>query len=595
MKRLISVIMVIVLMTCGIVSVTFADDGNGVIAMNESWKIVAGEGLESAAEALAGYINEACGFTPEIVSEPVSPSVRLTIDPEKVTDGYMIESDETNVYITGSSLQLTVNGMYYFVETYVGIKCYTSKLKVCTLDGVTVPKGLSYTYHPVFEYRDTDWLSPKETEYSLFNGFNSAEYRDIPAQLGGTVDYISSFAHSLTNQFCSADKYYDEHPEYFAKYRGIQTKSQLCLTNEDVYKIVHDEVLELLREKHDPNADLQIISLTQHDNIFFCSCPKCRAVDKKYGSHAGTMLEFVNRIARDVKAAGYDNVAIDTFAYRYTRTPPKGIVPEDNVIVRLCSIECCFSHPLDDPDCPANVGFMKDLAGWSEICDRVYIWDYATNYCNFVGLFPNFGTLQRNMQIFKENNVRGVYEEGNYSLDVCDTEFAELRAYLIGRLMRDPYTDFEQARDEFLNAYYGAGGEYIADFLNLVTENAPAKHLSIYEGMKNTLKLTKAQIAQCDALWKSAEEASQGEAHTNVLNSELCWRYWKMENHVSEFAFLTSRKAEKKKLTEDINATGIKRWREMDDVKAFFISLWQSLNQYLYPVVNFVLKVLYSI
>ena len=42
---------------------------------------------------------------------------------------------------------------------------------------------------------------------------------------------------------------------------------------------------------------------------------------------------------RYCKSKGYDNVAIDTFAYRYTRTVPNGIVPEDNVIVRLRSID----------------------------------------------------------------------------------------------------------------------------------------------------------------------------------------------------------------------------------------------------------------
>ena len=37
---------------------------------------------------------------------------------------------------------------------------------------------------------------------------------------------------------------------------------------------------------------------------------------------------------------------MDTLAYRYTRQAPKTIKPADNVIIRLCSIECCFSHPL---------------------------------------------------------------------------------------------------------------------------------------------------------------------------------------------------------------------------------------------------------
>ena len=38
------------------------------------------------------------------------------------------------------------------------------------------------------------------------------------------------------------------------------------------------------------------------------------------------------------------NVRIDTLAYQYTRKPPRTIRPRANVIIRLCSIECCFRH-----------------------------------------------------------------------------------------------------------------------------------------------------------------------------------------------------------------------------------------------------------
>ena len=39
-------------------------------------------------------------------------------------------------------------------------------------------------------------------------------------------------------------------------------------------------------------------------------------------------------VAKKVKEAGYDNVAIDTFAYRYTRTCPTSIKPLDNRVGR---------------------------------------------------------------------------------------------------------------------------------------------------------------------------------------------------------------------------------------------------------------------
>ena len=98
-------------------------------------------------------------------------------------------------------------------------------------------------------------------------------------------------------------------------------------------KVVREEVLRLLKHMHDPTADLQIISLSQADNPVYCECDACKALDDANGSHAGTLITFVNRIARDVKEAGYDNVEIDTLAYMHTRKAPSAVVPEDR-----CSI-----------------------------------------------------------------------------------------------------------------------------------------------------------------------------------------------------------------------------------------------------------------
>ena len=51
----------------------------------------------------------------------------------------------------------------------------------------------------------------------------------------------------------------------------------------------------------------------------------------------------------------FPQVAVDTFAYQYTRRPPKTIRPRPNVIVRLCSFECNFREPLDHP---SNAAFI---------------------------------------------------------------------------------------------------------------------------------------------------------------------------------------------------------------------------------------------
>ena len=132
------------------------------------------------------------------------------------------------------------------------------------------------------------------------------------------------------------------------------SKAQLCLSNPELRDFVVQRVKEWLREA----PDAKIISVTQNDCAGACKCPQCKAIDDAEGSLAGSMVAFVNYVAEKIEPE-FPDVAVDTFAYQYTRHPPKTIEPRPNVIVRLCSIECNFREPLDHP---SNAAFLADLA-----------------------------------------------------------------------------------------------------------------------------------------------------------------------------------------------------------------------------------------
>jgi hypothetical protein len=200
---------------------------------------------------------------------------------------------------------------------------------------------------------------------------------------------------------------------------------------------------------------------------------------------------------------------------------------------------------------------MADIKDWSKICDRIYVWDYATNYAHTAGIFPDFGVLQRNVQIFYENNVAGVYEEGNYYMYECDGEFGELRAYLLSKLMQNPYIDYSACMNEFLEAFYGKGWQNIRQFIDMTIEKPVPenKHLGIYIPMAETLGFTEADIEKADALWQNAKNDAETDVQRkNVERSEICWRYWK--------GFNVYNQAENDKLLEDMIAFGITKMNE---------------------------------
>ena len=251
----------------------------------------------------------------------------------------------------------------------------------------------------------------------------------------------------------------------------------------------------------------------------------------------GTMLKFVNRIAEELEDE-YPNVMFDTFAYRFTRKPPRSIRPRKNVIIRLCSIECCFRHPIEE--CSETPGhdeggrsFAQDLIDWSKIAPNLTVWNYTTDFTNFSVLFFDLPTLRRNVRYFAQNGATGLFEQGNFASP--NGEFGELKGYIISRLLWDPYMSEEKYREyitEFIRDFYGAGYSHIIDYLSMVNESSLDSHFGIYydnaadyvwcRDAENRLEGQRLFIERGNKMFDAAEaEADSPEALANVRRSRI--------------------------------------------------------------------------
>lgn len=491
-------------------------------------------------------------------------------------EGYLIKRKGEDILITGGIPRGTLYGVYRFLEKYFGYRRYTADLILIPSGPAEIAEVEEETYIPPFEYRQTDW-GIEDADFMVANRLNSRVMKELEPALGGNVGYSGRFSHTFVKYFLKPEEFFESHPEWYAYRQSVRGRvpTQLCLTNPEVLEQMLLEVMECARQGNEIyDGGKFIIALTQEDNLEYCECENCKAVDDEEGSHAGTLLRFVNAVAEEVEKV-YPNVLIDTFAYQYTRTPPKYVRPRSNVVVRLCSIECCFAHALDDPDCNINAVFASDVKRWSEISNHLYIWDYTTNYSHYNCIFPNFGVLQKNMQFFARHNVKGIYEEGNYNAPESDSEFAALRGYLISRLMWDPDLDYDAEINGFCKAYYGAGWQYVREFIDFTTEHTGTKglfgyrHLQIFDSPKSKgwLRLKPNEIVYADRLWEKAAELAGSQAYRqNVLRSQLSWRFWKAVNRVGEFnpwlRPISLWPAENKRLYDDFESFGIIRYCE---------------------------------
>lgn len=396
------------------------------------------------------------------------------------TDGFVLRSHGTCVVIAGGKPRGTLYGVYALLEEKLGVRWLAPDCEIVPKAARLEIPAVDETQAPALEYREVYWTEMlRDGVFAARHRLNGANYPLTERQGGRAVQYFP-FVHSFDALI--PPELFKEHPEYFPEIGGKRVGGyvQRCLSNPDVETLAIARVRQWIREH--PAAN--IISVSQNDTGKWCQCARCKALDDAEGSPSASMLRFVNAIAAAVERE-HPGVRIDTLAYQYTRKPPRTLKPRANVIVRLCSIECCFAHPLEACPSPENARFRDDLVAWQPVAPRLYVWDYTTDFAHYEQPFPNFDSLQPNVRFFVRHGVQGLFEQGNYQSPAG--ELAPLRAYLLAKLLWNPDSDVRRHTGEFLRGYYGPAAAGLQAYLDLLQEQVRDKpvHAHIFDGPKS--------------------------------------------------------------------------------------------------------------
>lgn len=353
-------------------------------------------------------------------------------------DEIVIRMEGGNLVLAGHEKRGCLYAAYSFLQDVVGVRWWTAADRfIPRKPTLVIPDDLSISYVPQLISREMYHRGAQPTVFSARMKGNGA----ITPEFGGAVRIIN-FVHSFY-KYLPPEKYFEAHPDWYSEINGKRKheQAQLCLTNEDMTQELIQNVLQTLRA----SRDAKIIDVSQNDWRGFCTCAKCKAIDDAEESHAGTLVLFLNKVAQAV-AKEFPEVWVESLAYQYTRKPPKTVRPRDNVLIRLCTIECSYLQPMDGEQ---NRAFAADIEGWSRLAKHLFIWDYTTNYNDYLGPHPNLRVLVPNVRYFVRHGAIGLFEEGE------GDDFCELKNWLLLRAMWDPSLDAEKLIDEFVRGYYG--------------------------------------------------------------------------------------------------------------------------------------------
>ena len=419
---------------------------------------------------------------------------------------YIIKTEGNNLIITGGEQRGTIYGVYSFLEDYIGCRFFAEDCEtIYKADEIIVPADINVRFKPTLEYRDTNDKTYQGGEIASKRKINSSFCRAMTYYQGSSIDFAGgAFVHTM-------DTVYDLAPQ----------SAQPCFSSEETYQTVLEKARKIL--KASPNAEL--ISVTQNDNNNACTCKDCTLVYHEEDSRAAPLLRFVNRLAEELYDE-YPNIKIQTLAYMFSNEAPKITRPHENVIIELCSLDACCGHPLSDLSCPTNAEFRGQIADWSTLTDNLYVWYYVVEFTGNAknAPFMNFSSLYDTYTLFRNNGVKGVFNEANMNNE--SLEFGALRSYLLSKLMWDAdmtVEEFDIAIKEFITAYYGEAADIVEEYFYMMSAFAHDRHFEQYTGANGILDMNQynAVIGELsdwmDDLDKFEYEREESKTHVNRL------------------------------------------------------------------------------
>ncbi len=401
---------------------------------------------------------------------------------------YSIRNVGLNLIIEGQGRGLLF-GAYAFIDEFLSCKKWVpGEEAVCPVQTtISIPLPLEVYRTPTYEYREIYSLVLKDQEFLDWHGLHSL---DTEWGLWG---------HSM-DKIIPASNYFKKHPSWFALVNGRRVPTQLCYSNPKVLDFAIDRLKPLIEE----NGGAKYWSISPNDGGGFCECDQCQRAHQEAGSIQGTLLPFVNAIANH-----FPEQIFSVLAYQETVVPPKNLRPANNVQVLLSTIE--LNRQMAVPVVPKGDAFRHHLTAWNGLTDRLFIWDYYTQFTNFLAPFPVMHTFSPNLKYYQQEGVMGLFAQ---MAGAQYEDLYELKTYVLAKLLWNPNQDVNAVVETFLKGYYGDAAPAVQEYLQSMTKavSTEAPVLSIYGNPLDHANgfLSIEHTSQFDLFLESAEQAVAG-------------------------------------------------------------------------------------
>jgi len=267
--------------------------------------------------------------------------------------------------------------------------------------------------------------------------------------------YLQNPADNSTKKLLPRDRYFAEHPEYYAlKPDGTRNPNYPCVSNPDALKACADTVIRYFREHPEAHS----YGFSPPDEPVLCHCPDCRKAmnlggfgGEGHGDVSDPYFTFVTNLA-DLVGAVYPDKYIITMAYYNRCRPPEGVAGKrKNLLIQYAFIQQCSNHAYNTPNCPSRDQFGALLAHWSWHADGLVAYDYDPHdWSNSQKPFWRSQGIAADMRFAKELGGWGFSDEGMMAWLVTGLNY-----YIRAKLAWNLNQDVIALESDFFDKFFG--------------------------------------------------------------------------------------------------------------------------------------------
>ncbi|MBC7440430.1 MAG: DUF4838 domain-containing protein, partial [Flavobacterium sp.] len=378
--------------------------------------------------------------------------IDVAIDKDLNNDYEIIKKD--NKLTLKANSKKTLYWLYY--QYFQALSENDSKIKGEDLPPAIVNFKESKKVKFVFNYREPYLKANMAKDYDVIVNTNNVE------------NDWGIWGHQLFN-------FVNKNPknDFYSTVNGQLNKNQLCFGKPAMYDYLENFVIENFGENASSHQKFVICPA---DNDLVCTCIACAKLGNTKANASFSVIALVNKLA-----IRFPNHQFFTIDYITVKTPPTKPMPKNSGII-ISSINIPRKVNMDSNN-PSVKEFASKVDNWHKVCPTVYVWDYISNFDDYLTPFATLSVCKTNFEFYKKLNINGIFANGagyDYST------FNEVHTYVLAALMLDSTLDVNLLVNRFCKYYYGKCGQLVADYINGLENVMQTKkvNLELYSGVK---------------------------------------------------------------------------------------------------------------